>query len=487
MASYSRLAPETTPSARYDPPLLYDSAGKQLLLFGGAGNANLNDLWRYSLEDRQWVELHPAGTIPAARFGHTTIYDPVRRRLVLFGGQARGFFNDVWAYDIAANKWTELSPGGSSPSTRYGHSAVFDSKRDRMVISHGFTDSGRFDDTWSFSFATGRWTNLTPSGTKPLKRCLHHAAFDAANDRFLLFGGCSSGFGKCPQDDLWSFDLNANNWKLLPSGPPARERYAMAFDSQRGQLLIFGGSGFPLLNDTWAYDTRKDTWSELTASGDVPAPRSRVEGVYAEDIDAAFWFGGSADNGLSNELYRLTLASGPRIDRVVNSFSGQAGEPAAGELISIFGSNFAQPARFNGEAATTSFASAAQINTRVPSSLEPGKTVELTVGAASETFKVAESHPGLFPTVFHGDGSANGQANPVAAGTPVVIYATGVGPKPVAISIANSPVQVLYAGALAGADGVTQINVLVPANLSPGEAKLTIEGGNTIALFTAPR
>ena len=48
--------------------------------------------------------LTPAyGPKPAARFGHTLVLDSVRRRLILFGGQAAGFFNDTWAYDIAAN------------------------------------------------------------------------------------------------------------------------------------------------------------------------------------------------------------------------------------------------------------------------------------------------------------------------------------------------------------------------------------------------
>jgi len=461
-ATYSRLTPDVSPSARFDPPLVYDSVDKSLLLFGGSDSRPRNDLWRYLIDERRWLELQPQdGTAPPPRFGHTTIYDPVRRRLILFGGQAGGFFSDVWAYDIASNRWTELAKSGAGLSSRYGHSGIYDVKRDRLVISHGFTDSGRFDDTWSFDLSTNRWTNLTPSGLKPLKRCLHHAAYDEANDRFLLFGGCSSGFGKCPQDDLWSFDLKANVWKQLPGGPPARERYAMAFDSKRGRLLIFGSSGFPLLNDTWSFDVQRSSWTVLDVKGDVPSPRSRVEGIYAEGLDSAFWFGGSADTGLSNELFRLDMSSGVRIDRIVNAFSGAPGNPAPGELVSLFGSGLDQPITFGGIPATVLFNSAAQINTRVPEQLSVGTNVTVSAGTASTSVIVATAHPGLFPAVFHADGTVNSADNPASPGNAIVLYATGTG-SPISISIGGAIAEVLYAGPLAGAPGVVQINVLFP-------------------------
>lgn len=481
-ATYSKLAPDVSPSARFDPPLVYDSAGKSLLLFGGSDGRPRNDLWRYSIDEQRWLELQPQdGAAPPPRFGHTTIYDPIRRRLILFGGQAGGFFSDVWAYDIAGNRWTELAKSGAGPSSRYGHSGIYDLKRDRLVISHGFTDSGRFDDTWSFNLLTSRWTNLTPAGLKPLKRCLHHAAYDEASDRFLLFGGCSSGFGKCPQDDLWSFDLKANVWKQLPGGPPARERYAMAFDSKRGRLLIFGGSGFPLLNDTWSFDVQRNSWTALNVKGDVPSSRSRVEGVYAEGLDSVFWFGGSADAGLSNELFRLDMSPGARIDRVVNAFSGAPGNPVPGELVSLYGSGLDQPVTFGGIVSPAIYTSAAQINTRVPEELSIGTVVTVSAGVASTSVTVAAAHPGLFPAVFHADGTVNSPDNPAAPENVIVLYATGTG-SPVSISIGGATAEVLYSGPLAGAPGVVQINVLIPATTVRGSVLLTLAGGNTINL-----
>ena len=166
---YTLLTAEgPAPSPRVDGTIAYDSASQRVLLFGGDDGAAKNDLWAYSLASRSWQQLAPSGAAPAPRFGHTVIFDPVRRRLVLFGGQARGFFSDVWAYDVAANSWTQLAQEQAGPSRRYGHSAIYDAPRNRMVISHGFTDAGRFDDTWAFDLAANRW--LTVAGAQE-SRC----------------------------------------------------------------------------------------------------------------------------------------------------------------------------------------------------------------------------------------------------------------------------------------------------------------------------
>ena len=65
--------------------------------------------------------------VPPARSGHTTIYDPVRRRLIVFGGDGA---SDVWALSLGQTppRWTELAPTGIPPRANYGHIAIYDSK-----------------------------------------------------------------------------------------------------------------------------------------------------------------------------------------------------------------------------------------------------------------------------------------------------------------------------------------------------------------------
>jgi len=199
------------PSPRIDAPVAYDPVGRRLFMFGGLdASGDRNDLWAYSIDDQQWAEINPSGQAPNPRHGHTVTFDPVRRRVIAIAGQGAGFFGDAWAFDIQANAWTQLSGNSNGPNPRYGHSAIYDSKRDRMVISHGFTSSGRFDDTWALDLKTNSWRDISPSSSRPLRRCLHHAVYAPQNDQMLLYGGCSSGFGPCPQGDLWSFDLAKN-------------------------------------------------------------------------------------------------------------------------------------------------------------------------------------------------------------------------------------------------------------------------------------
>lgn len=137
------------PSPRLDAPIAYDSANRLVWLFGGqAASGDTNDLWSYSLDSQSWRRLSPLGTAPAPRHGHSVTYDPRGRRLIVFAGQSRGFFNDTFAYEIDSNRWTRLNSGTGAPSSRYAHSAVYDPAGHRLIISHGFTsESGRFDDT----------------------------------------------------------------------------------------------------------------------------------------------------------------------------------------------------------------------------------------------------------------------------------------------------------------------------------------------------
>ena len=85
-----------------------------------------------------WSALAPSGTPPSWRYMHSAIYDPVRDRMVVFGGSS---LNDVWAhftvpqgahvslviYDVAGRMVRDLVDG-SLPAGR--HSAAWD-RRDR--------------------------------------------------------------------------------------------------------------------------------------------------------------------------------------------------------------------------------------------------------------------------------------------------------------------------------------------------------------------
>src|SRR5438046_1399889 len=60
--------------------------------------------------DGSWTSF----TFPVRRIGPSAIYDPVRRRLVLFGGNDGALHNDVWVLPLdGLPVWTQLQTNGS--------------------------------------------------------------------------------------------------------------------------------------------------------------------------------------------------------------------------------------------------------------------------------------------------------------------------------------------------------------------------------------
>jgi N-acetylneuraminic acid mutarotase len=236
------------------------------------------------------------------------VYDPARRVVMLFGGQQSELYNDVWAFDTESETWSQVTTQGTQPDIRYGHGTALDAVNDQLVISHGFARDGRHDDTWALDLKTNTWKDLTPEGTKPLKRCLLEADFSGISESVYLFGGCSSGFGPCPQGDLWSFDLKSNTWtELVPTGPApsARENPALVVEPRTGGLILFGGNAGGPVNDLWKYDPAANTWNEITLAG--PSARKSHDAVYDAAHNRLFLFGGSTANGAVNDLWVLEL------------------------------------------------------------------------------------------------------------------------------------------------------------------------------------
>ena len=172
-------------------------------LFGGRdGSTVYDDIWAFDLASDTWRELDPEGRGPAARFGHEAVWvDGVG--LVVWAGQAgpTAFFDDLWAYDPAANDWSRLPNDGARPVARYGSCSSV-GEDGRLWISHGFTEDGvRFSDTRAYDFDAGRWTDETPDGTQPVVRCLH-ACWLTADGRFALYAGQTTGVRAL--GDLWA-------------------------------------------------------------------------------------------------------------------------------------------------------------------------------------------------------------------------------------------------------------------------------------------
>ena len=209
---------------------------------------------------------------------------------------------------------------------------------------------------------------------------------------------------------------------------------------------------------------------------------------------------------------------------MVNTASYAAGQPVApGSIISVFGERLAGstpqgasalplPTRLalaglnlGGRDLPLFYASAGQINAQVPFDATPGSRpqayVRVSAGGDSvsvpETLTLTPVAPGIFQigvarqgAVTNPQGQLTDTRAPAAAGDTVIVYATGLGltDLPVATGEAapsNPPAKVTvpvqarvggvaatvqFAGLAPGFAGLYQINVQIPAGVTPGPA-----------------
>lgn len=295
------VASGTLPAPRRDHSLVTD--GQLLYAFGGRSGETMGDLWSFDLASSTWTELAPTG--PSARFGHNAIWDEQGARMIVFGGQdGASFFNDTWAFQPGAG-WAQLAQGGAAPDARYGAGGCYD-PTGRMFITHGFTDSGRFDDTWALDLASGSWSNITPEGDVPVPRCLIRAVYDPVQIRIFIFGGQTTDTPFL--DDLWSYSLSSD-WRTLERDPKptARNLYAMVFDADRLHMLMLGGNtpAGPS-SEIWVYEAGSERWAQAEAANAGPSPRHSHDAVWLPDSRSMVLFGGNDGNADLNELWKLT-------------------------------------------------------------------------------------------------------------------------------------------------------------------------------------
>jgi len=84
---------------------------------------------RIATDDGTWS---PAPTLSGRSYVGAFVYDPVRDRLLLFGGNTD--LNDLWSYSITQKRWTRVSTTGTPPPAVSGAAGFYDPVRDRVVV-----------------------------------------------------------------------------------------------------------------------------------------------------------------------------------------------------------------------------------------------------------------------------------------------------------------------------------------------------------------
>ncbi|MGH7741958.1 MAG: Kelch repeat-containing protein, partial [Candidatus Eiseniibacteriota bacterium] len=310
-------AQQPPPTSRFLASSIYDPRRSRMVIFGGYSGSNRNDIWALSLSGNPtWTQIIPTGTPPSPREGQSAIYDVARDRMVVFGGFDSNPLNDVWAMSLSGiPAWTPLSPTGVPPNPRYLQTAIYDPPGNRMVVFGGTDQIVGYNDVWALSLASSpAWTQLAPSGTPPSARSYLASIYDSVRGRMLVFGGSN---GSSYYNDVWALTLAGGTaWsQLSPIGlpPTARVSHTAVYDAAMDRMVVFDGlssvSGY--LGDVYALSLASPTWTQLSASGTAPIARGAQTAIYDTTGHRMVVFGGSSSAGILNDVWTLSLAGSP--------------------------------------------------------------------------------------------------------------------------------------------------------------------------------
>ena len=165
-------------------------------------------------------ERHPIHA-PPARYAHGLAFDPGSQKVVLFGGEdAAASLSDTWEWDGV--DWLQRAPL-TSPGARGFVDLVFDAASSRVILVGGARGTTFYSETWAWQGAT--WAPLAVSS--PPQRWASAVAGDTARQRVVLFGGYDNG----DLDDLWEWD--GTSWTQRPTAVAPRPRSSTQWPSTR--------------------------------------------------------------------------------------------------------------------------------------------------------------------------------------------------------------------------------------------------------------
>ncbi len=230
-----RQVADSGPSARYIASMCELPNG-HVLLFGGQAAfqtlpTTLGDTWEW--DGQAWSRVATSG--PAPRAGHSMVYDSARERVVLFGGLGAtgNLYRDTWEW--SGNQWTRVADAGPTP--RFGQAMAFDPVSREMIMFGGFSATGFATGTWAWNGQA--WRLAATTGVVP--RHYPNMTFDASAGRVLLFGGFEGGANVKNDSYYWS----GTGWN--PTGattPPAhRWLHGMSFDRTTHSVVVTAGWG----------------------------------------------------------------------------------------------------------------------------------------------------------------------------------------------------------------------------------------------------
>ncbi|KAI1329921.1 hypothetical protein F5Y16DRAFT_59807 [Xylariaceae sp. FL0255] len=205
-------------------------------------------LYLLNTSTRQWSRALPAGPRPSGRYGHSL--NMMGSKIYIFGGQVEGYFmNDLSAFDLNQlqmpnNRWevlienTESGVGsnGKVPPARTNHSMI--TYNDKLYLFGGTNGFQWFNDVWCYDPAINKWAQLDCIGYIPVPREGHAAAL--IDDVMYIFGGRTEEGADL--GDLAAFRISSRRWYTFQNmGPTPSPRSGHSMTAVGKSIVVVGG------------------------------------------------------------------------------------------------------------------------------------------------------------------------------------------------------------------------------------------------------
>ena len=316
---WSLIPVDPRPNPRSSSATIWDPVRHRMLVYGGSDiSFPFGDTWALT------VGATPAWTLLASgsggRWGCAGVYDPVRDRFIIYGGTNGSVFyaNDAYALPLTGPPaWAQISASGTPPAPRTGPSAIYDPLRDRLLLFGGSIRCGSTcfspqNDVWQLTLAgTPTWTQLTPSGTPPPPRSNAAAIYDPVRDRMVIMAGSGTN-----PNGAWALSLSGiPTWTDLTPWSVPHSTYGPAiYDPIRDRALLLQSDGSGISALDFKDQPNQPLWCQIVPSGNLGA-RYGASAVYGPDDDAAIVFAGRTPGGdLLDTSFRLDLGGGFLLD-----------------------------------------------------------------------------------------------------------------------------------------------------------------------------
>jgi Galactose oxidase, central domain len=284
-----------------------------------AGEAGVNT-WKVVAEDKR------------SRYWSGAVWDGENKGVHAWGGLTN--HNDVENFDPAKGAWVQQykpDPRSGSSHKQWSYLPKLGWLKSGRPAVHCFVwDQLAYDSSRKkvFYFLAGRtlaydvgaktWQDMKPKSSPP-PVSWGALAFDSVKREILLFGGGGVYEGR---PGMWAYSPDGNVWKPVKTKelPPARCCSPLAVDVKNKALVLFGGDAQDrLLADTWIFDLEKREWRESKSKlhpgargghGLAWEPKSGLVILARGYQGIARGGSGGRRGGLSNETWAYDVKSG---------------------------------------------------------------------------------------------------------------------------------------------------------------------------------